>query len=313
MSSELDRKSKRVLEAIYQHGGEAEMGEIKGYTGIEKNGIILYRLNKKLGPEGLVETRKVDGESGLGMTVASLTERGEQVVGRVMDDDSGPSLSEQVNMLTTEVERLREMVEMYEGHLDAVAEATEGVPEAVDRMERVEGRIEEFDDRLTEVENQPFEQIAEEKMAELRKVAHRVEEADYLNQQVRGVLKRNGVLQPTRRADGSDGYKPGHVLDQMTAAANPPRQPQQTEQVETEESSREPYDPTTEFDQDDQAEPEFLDTEEGREAVAYLREFDPIAENIRHVEDLVDHLQAEGFDVGESEVEALCNKVAVWR
>ena len=133
------------------------MGEIKEYTGIEKNGIVLYRLNEKLVPEGLVETRKVDhGDGSLGVTIASLTDRGTQVVGRILDDgETGPSLAEEVQILRAEVEDLRETVQMYEGHLDAAEERLDAVEdladlrdEAEDAIERHEALVEEHRDAL---------------------------------------------------------------------------------------------------------------------------------------------------------------------
>lgn len=205
VTDDLDRRSKRVLEAIYQYGGEAEMSEIKEYTGIEKNGIVLYRLNEKLGPAGLVETRKLDGEEGnLGVTVAALTESGKTAVGRVLDDgESGPTLAEQVQMLRTEVEDLTETVEMYDGRADRVEERLDDV---IDRFEeltdvaevtqRAEAVIERHDD------------VAEEN----RELRERIEGSRDVGEE----LTNAGLLDEA--ATGS-GYVSGSALSQIRVLA----------------------------------------------------------------------------------------------
>lgn len=143
------------------------MSEIKEYTGIEKNGIVLYRLNEKLGPEGLVETRKVDqGDGNLGVTVASLTENGKRAVGRVLDDDdNGPTLAEQVKILRSEVENLSEKVDMYEGVVeetnDHMAEARETASRLEDALDRIEA-AEEQAERLDELRETLEERIEKE-------------------------------------------------------------------------------------------------------------------------------------------------------
>lgn len=144
----LDRQAKLVLEALYQHGGEAETGEIKSYTGIEKRGTIHYRLDhpkndNTLEALGLVETRKIDAEGGSqGVKVSTLTDRGHEVVARVLDDESGPTLDEQVRSLKSDVDDLREEVAHFDGRVDHV-EARIG-----DVEETTEAQVEEVLDRL---------------------------------------------------------------------------------------------------------------------------------------------------------------------
>jgi DNA-binding MarR family transcriptional regulator len=82
MIQDLDSKAKLILEAIYQNGGEADTSDIKSYTGIEKSGVVHYRLDEKLEPDGYVETRKVDRDgSALGVKMSELTSKGRNAVG----------------------------------------------------------------------------------------------------------------------------------------------------------------------------------------------------------------------------------------
>lgn len=208
VSQDLDRKSKRVLEAIYQYGGEAEMSEIKEYTGIEKNGIILYRLNEKLGPKGLVETRKVDqGDGNLGVTVASLTESGTNAVGSVLDDgEMGPTLSEQMNMLRSEVENLREEVHLFDGRTDAVENKLENV---IDRLEDY-SELAEATERAEEAAESAREVVKshEEVVEQNRELRKRLTEMEDM-----GVLLTEADL--LQGAAVGDGYVHGTALSQI--------------------------------------------------------------------------------------------------
>jgi len=207
VSHDLDRKSEHILEALYNQGGEAETGEIKDYTGIEKNGVVHYRINEKLEPAGLVETRTVDdGERRLGVKITELTEEGKRTVERVLDEGDGPSLVEKMEMLEADFEALREDVRNYQGRTEEAVEKGERFAElareteaALDRIEALADDVAELRRRVDHVEDHPFEDVVEKKMAELRQVAARVEEVDAMNADVRRVLKRNSILKPTRK------------------------------------------------------------------------------------------------------------------
>jgi DNA-binding PadR family transcriptional regulator len=146
----LDRKAKLVLEAIYNLGGEANTSEIKEYTGIEKNGIVRYRYDK-LEERGLIETRTVDEGGTLPITVARLTEKGEEDVGQIIDNGE-PTLIERVDELRETVIDLRDTVETFDGRVDEIESderdvvgAKHAAEEAIDRVEDVETRVREVE------------------------------------------------------------------------------------------------------------------------------------------------------------------------
>lgn len=206
VSHDLDDKSEWILEALYNFGGEAETPEIKEFTGIDKGGSVHYRINDKLEPAGLVDVRKVgdDGDS-MGVNVTTLTEEGKREAERILDEGDGPSLVERMERVEGDVEDLRDTVLSYEGHLDEAIESGEEFASlareaeaALERVSALADDVEELRERVELVENQPFEEIAERKMAELRKVAARVEEVDQLNADVRSILRTHGIIQGTR-------------------------------------------------------------------------------------------------------------------
>lgn len=141
---DLDRKAKLVLEAIYELGGEADTSEILDFTGIDSNGVVHYRYDK-LEDVGLVETRTVDRGDTLDVTVATLTDRGHDRVGHILEDGDGPTVVEQVAALESIVQDLHKDVQRFEGRLDAV----EGEYEAADSWEE---RFEEMEKQAERVQ-----------------------------------------------------------------------------------------------------------------------------------------------------------------
>lgn len=127
--SELDRKAKEVLEAVWANDGKASTTDVKEYTGIEKNQIVHYRY-QKLEDKGLIETEKVERDGTLPVTVATLTEKGHQNVEAVIETDK-PPLTEQLDELREAFGQLQEEVYGEVGQVD----------ELTDKMDRVEARI----------------------------------------------------------------------------------------------------------------------------------------------------------------------------
>lgn len=212
MSSELDRKAEMVLESIYQHGGEAEMGEIKEYTGIEKNGVIRYRLTEKLEPMGLIEMGEVTRSGALNETVARLTDEGDHMVGRVIESDSGPTLAERMNILTNEVEDMVEKVELYEG-------MTESMRETIDELDDPEQVAEEVKEEL-QLEIGEIEEKAREDRGDMRRklkeIESTVEELSDLDDRVSEIeAKLNRLDIPEPQPEDLDGL-PEDVIDEIS-------------------------------------------------------------------------------------------------
>lgn len=183
--SDLDRKSKQVLEAVYEHGGDAQVGEVSDFTGI-KSTQIHYRIDEKLEPGGLVESRKIDAEGPMGVKVVSLTDDGTEVVGQVLDEDSGPTVVEQVRELRAVVESLNDTVQSFDGRLDHVESRISDVEETTEaQVEEVLGRLrdrEALAEAIDDVE-------AIEELDELVETAREIEE------QYSAVIERNHELQ----------------------------------------------------------------------------------------------------------------------
>jgi len=149
---DLDRKAKLVLEAVYELGGEADTSEVKDYTGIDSNGVVHYRYDK-LEDVGLVETRTVDRGDVLDVTVATLTDRGHERVGDILDNGEGPTVVEQLAALESIVKDLHSDVQRFEGRLDAVEDRLDEVNSRFESAEEVDAVLEDADGLLSELES----------------------------------------------------------------------------------------------------------------------------------------------------------------
>jgi DNA-binding PadR family transcriptional regulator len=223
MSAEdLDRKSKMVLEAVYELGGEADTSEVKDYTGIESNGVVLYRYDK-LEEVELIDTYVADRGDTLDVTIATLTDKGRRRVGQILEDNDGPTVVEQVQELRTIVSELNRRVQRFEGRIEAVESSVEGVDEVVETHRELDGRMAEVEDTLdtihesVEAKIEEGEERLDKKLEAIEAQAETVKEADRLNADVRKTLSRYGLLSSTRGREGEDRYEAGEVLERLSS------------------------------------------------------------------------------------------------
>lgn len=156
---DLDDRSQLILKALYHLEGQADTSAIKDYTGIEDNSIIRYRRVEYLEPMGLVETEVVDSGDTLTVTEWTLTEKGTEVVGSIIDSADEQTLVEQVEELREVVADVRRRVETFDGRLnhteeqfeeiqETLLEADEAVTRAVEASEKAEAVTDQFEDVL---------------------------------------------------------------------------------------------------------------------------------------------------------------------
>jgi DNA-binding PadR family transcriptional regulator len=245
MIQDLDSKAKLILEAIYQNGGEADTSDIKSYTGIEKSGVVHYRLDEKLEPDGYVETRKVDRDgSALGVKMSELTSKGRNAVGEILDEDSATNLSERVEALRREVERLDDLVMRYEGRVEEAQEATEELTRFDQRLEKLEFRFDQVEERADTVEEirteleVETERLVEEEISNRQFVgvdlAHLLHEADIVSAPQTGENRANswdaltGLYPPENRSVGAGARLKGFIDQEPQETVEGTEEPQET-------------------------------------------------------------------------------------
>jgi DNA-binding PadR family transcriptional regulator len=224
MVSELDTKSKRIMEAIYQLGGEAKAPEVKEYTGIEKDGVLHYRLNEKLEPNGYIEARKVDTDSGrYPVKLVELTEKGVEAVGVILEDGNDAPLADQVAHLSEEVKKLHDKVQLYEGKTEAVLQKIDTIPEFSNRIEKIEEQVDEFH-RIAE----RTEEIQRETLdfkSELTSRREAIREAEEVDRSIEEIEKLIDSLHDLGLLDGStalgEPVEPGPILRQLEEETRP--------------------------------------------------------------------------------------------
>jgi DNA-binding PadR family transcriptional regulator len=88
VETELDWQAHAVIEAIHDNGGTADTSEIRTITGIDDYNVVLYRLNEKLEPSGLVDLMQPDPDGGRPRAkVVTLTKRGKALAERLTADE----------------------------------------------------------------------------------------------------------------------------------------------------------------------------------------------------------------------------------
>ena len=128
--SQFDWKTQEILRTIQQQDGAANTAEIRGETGIEDNNVVLYRLNDKLEPAGLVDLHQPDPEnSRIQPKVATLTNAGKEAAIR-LEDARGDSMD------------LSDKVEQLEARINTIEMQTEDI----DNQEREVRHDEEFEE-----------------------------------------------------------------------------------------------------------------------------------------------------------------------
>lgn len=113
---DLDWKSRAILQAIYENGGEANTSEIKELTGIDDNAKILYQHHNKFVPNGLIELEQPVSETGRPPPKeASFTQRGVKFAEQIMDDHpEGNGLEDRVGKLEADISRLTKQINRKE-------------------------------------------------------------------------------------------------------------------------------------------------------------------------------------------------------
>jgi len=219
MADALDDKAKRVLEAVWKAGGEADTSEIREYTGLTR-GQIQYRVDGGiLEEQGLVESRLVSAsEEGTGsIRVTSLTERGDRIAGRVIDGDGSVTLDKQVEDLREEVRAIEDLAHRVDGHLDAVEERMDTVEDEAEAAihDAIENNsaIRELDELVETAQmiERRYSEVLEENQ-QMRTRLHKMKEAERV---LKGLgLVRNDAVGGWGNSD-SGGFLKGPVLAKL--------------------------------------------------------------------------------------------------
>ena len=139
--TEFDWMTESILMELRGMEGEGNTSELKERIGVENHDRVRYRLNKKLEPQGFIETEQRDGGSGPNPpTIAHLTSRGEGLADQLLDADDSDDLS-----ISTEIEQLRAEVNKLETTVESQAETIEELVQGHDDMV---GWIEDIEDDL---------------------------------------------------------------------------------------------------------------------------------------------------------------------
>lgn len=168
---DLDATALEVLEAAYEHGGEATTSDVKRFTGIEANSTVHYRF-EKLAEAGLVEQdRKQTDDHFVPVRVIRISEEGSRQIAGGLFEEEQPTIVERMDRLESkfdlvlgELESLKHEFEQwkYDPEQDREVDVTDLLQKAEALNENlggltdeeirgvmdVEGRVEALEDRF---------------------------------------------------------------------------------------------------------------------------------------------------------------------
>jgi len=127
------------------------MTVMKQVTGLEESKTILYHTEEYLEPSNFVEYEIIDDGSATGITEFTLTDRGQDAVGSLIESTDDPNLVEQVEELREAVSDMKREVDTFAGRLDHTEQQFEEIQDRLMEASEVVTRAEEVVERAEAV------------------------------------------------------------------------------------------------------------------------------------------------------------------
>jgi len=203
LRDDLTDNARIILEGLYECGGEANMTEIKQVTGLDENKTILYHARKYLEQSDYVELEKIDDGPSAGITEFTITERGQDAAGSLIESLDDPNLVEQVEELREAVSDMKLDVDTFHGRLDHLEEKASAL-----RIENMDELLEEIDegDVTLELDEERFSEVYEDEIGPVHEFHSRFV---FYNQAVSDLLR---VLEDAGFIHISEGFREEYML-----------------------------------------------------------------------------------------------------
>lgn len=161
---ELDWKSEELLETLARLDGVATTSEIRDHSAVGENNAILYRVNQKLEPAGVVRSSSLEtDEPIIPPKQIELTEKGEELVEELSEEDgvSGDSIPSKIEHLAGQLDHIESRLEALES--DGIASDSSSTPEGSDEIAALRAQLENQQKQLARIE-QRLDEIEEQAM-----------------------------------------------------------------------------------------------------------------------------------------------------
>jgi chromosome segregation ATPase len=189
---ELNLKARRVLETIYNNGGEATTAEIKESTGLKNPQITKYHAKDVLADRGFTTYTKIQtDEHPSGVLKFELTEKGEDRIAHLFEDGEDIPIKDRMEDVEDRFHEVENTVSSLYGDVEyaknvaddsdvkskkALSESTELREEVEDLDEELgllKGHVEHTIDKKIENLERRLEKV-EDTLSDLRGLDHRV-------------------------------------------------------------------------------------------------------------------------------------------
>lgn len=131
---DLNLKARRILESIYNNGGEATSSEIKELTGIERSATVKYHAQQILEDTGLVTSEKVETpEHPAKIYQYEITEEGENQIAHLFEDGEDIPIKHRMEDIENRFRETEEHVSELVGAVEEIKAETEGHSQTAER------------------------------------------------------------------------------------------------------------------------------------------------------------------------------------
>jgi DNA-binding Lrp family transcriptional regulator len=210
LRDDLSDNAQVILEGLYECGGVANMTEMKQVTGLEESKTILYHTEEYLEPSNFVEYEIIDDGSATGITEFTLTDRGQDAVGSLIESTDDPNLVEQVEELREAVSDMKREVDTFAGRLDHTEQQFEEVQDRLMSADEAVTKAEEVVERA-EIVVEEHEAVGEVN-AELRNRIRKMEEVERIMKEL-GFVRNDAIGGWENSEEG--GFLKGPLLKKL--------------------------------------------------------------------------------------------------
>lgn len=231
---DLNLKARRILETIYNNGGEATTSEIKQNTEIKNLQIVKYHAKEVLAEAGFITYTKIESEEHpTGVLKFELTEEGEKQIAHLFEDGEEIPIKDRMEDLENRFHEVEDVVEDLIGTAnfaeDLANDSEVSARKAVEEVKEIREEIEEIKTESTRKiedarrEAQEASQMAKRAREDAREAADMAVEKGELVDRIEAV---DGVIEAFRdlnliEGNVETGLEDGRRLRQLKKNAKP--------------------------------------------------------------------------------------------
>jgi DNA-binding PadR family transcriptional regulator len=193
---DLNIKTRRVLEAVYNNGGEATSPEIKEQTGIEKSATIRYHAVDVLEDAGLVQcSMESTSEHPSGVRVVEITEKGRDRIAHLFEEDEDIPIKQRMEDIESRFHETEEHVTELIGEIREVEQTAEMGYQQSEKAVKVAAESKKNTQEIEEDLDTKIQEIHDEMRSDLGTIHQKIDELNMQVEYLQGLDARIGEIE----------------------------------------------------------------------------------------------------------------------